>query len=238
MIGAEGTLFRTKTGELSVARSACALLTKSLRPLPDKWHGMADTEIALPAALRRSDRQQGQPARVRNALAHHPLLARFAGFGRLSRGRDADAADDPGRRRRAAVQDPPQRARHGHVPAHRARVVPEAPDGRRVRPGLRDQQQFPQRGFVDAAQPGVHHARAVSGIRRLHRRHAHRREHVPGNRRRADRLAQDRLPGFRVRPRRVIRAIDDRGDPAREQPGSRPRRCCATSPICGGFATR
>jgi lysyl-tRNA synthetase class 2 len=45
VIGAEGTLFRTKTGELSVRAERIALLTKSLRPLPDKWHGIADTEL-------------------------------------------------------------------------------------------------------------------------------------------------------------------------------------------------
>src|SRR5258708_15445891 len=45
VIGAEGTLFRTKTGELSVRAQNLALLTKSLRPLPDKWHGIADTEL-------------------------------------------------------------------------------------------------------------------------------------------------------------------------------------------------
>ena len=45
MIGAEGTLFRTKTGELSVRAERLVLLTKSLRPLPDKWHGIADTEL-------------------------------------------------------------------------------------------------------------------------------------------------------------------------------------------------
>jgi lysyl-tRNA synthetase, class II len=45
VIGAEGTLFRTKTGELSVRVERLVLLTKSLRPLPDKWHGIADTEL-------------------------------------------------------------------------------------------------------------------------------------------------------------------------------------------------
>ena len=44
IIGAEGMLFRTKTGELSVQVDEARLLTKSLRPLPDKWHGLADTE--------------------------------------------------------------------------------------------------------------------------------------------------------------------------------------------------
>jgi lysyl-tRNA synthetase class 2 len=45
VVGAEGTLFRTKTGELSVRAERLVLLTKSLRPLPDKWHGIADTEL-------------------------------------------------------------------------------------------------------------------------------------------------------------------------------------------------
>jgi lysyl-tRNA synthetase class 2 len=45
IVGAEGTLFRTKTGELSVRAERIALITKSLRPLPDKWHGIADTEL-------------------------------------------------------------------------------------------------------------------------------------------------------------------------------------------------
>ena len=44
IIGAAGVLFRTKTGELSVRVEALTLLVKSLRPLPDKWHGLADTE--------------------------------------------------------------------------------------------------------------------------------------------------------------------------------------------------
>ena len=45
VIGAEGVLFRTKTNELSVRAEKIRLLTKSLRPLPDKWHGIADTEM-------------------------------------------------------------------------------------------------------------------------------------------------------------------------------------------------
>lgn len=44
ILGAEGTLFRTRTGELSVKVTTLRLLTKSLRPLPDKFHGMADQE--------------------------------------------------------------------------------------------------------------------------------------------------------------------------------------------------
>ena len=44
LLGAEGWLFKTKTGELSVRVETLRLLVKSLRPLPDKWHGLADVE--------------------------------------------------------------------------------------------------------------------------------------------------------------------------------------------------
>jgi lysyl-tRNA synthetase class 2 len=44
VLGAEGALFKTKTGELSVRVDKLRLLTKSLRPLPDKWHGLSDQE--------------------------------------------------------------------------------------------------------------------------------------------------------------------------------------------------
>ncbi|MDO9434003.1 lysine--tRNA ligase [Hydrogenophaga sp.] len=45
IIGVEGKLMRTRTGELTIEASQIRLLTKSLRPLPDKFHGIADQEI-------------------------------------------------------------------------------------------------------------------------------------------------------------------------------------------------
>jgi lysyl-tRNA synthetase class 2 len=44
ILGAEGTVFKTKTGELSIKVDRLRLLTKSLRPLPEKFHGLADQE--------------------------------------------------------------------------------------------------------------------------------------------------------------------------------------------------
>jgi lysyl-tRNA synthetase class 2 len=44
ILGAEGTLMKTKTGELSIRVTHIRLLTKALRPLPDKFHGMTDQE--------------------------------------------------------------------------------------------------------------------------------------------------------------------------------------------------
>ena len=45
IVGAEGTLFKTNHGELTVRVSAIRLLSKSLRPLPDKHKGLADQEV-------------------------------------------------------------------------------------------------------------------------------------------------------------------------------------------------
>jgi lysyl-tRNA synthetase class 2 len=44
IVGVEGKLFRTKTGELTVQAAELTLLAKSLRPLPEKWHGLKDVE--------------------------------------------------------------------------------------------------------------------------------------------------------------------------------------------------
>ena len=45
ILGATGKVFKTKTGELSIHVSEIKLLTKSLRPLPEKFHGLADQEV-------------------------------------------------------------------------------------------------------------------------------------------------------------------------------------------------
>jgi len=45
IIGVEGKLFRTKTGELTISVERFKLLTKALRPLPEKYHGLKDIEL-------------------------------------------------------------------------------------------------------------------------------------------------------------------------------------------------
>jgi lysyl-tRNA synthetase class 2 len=45
VVGAEGRVFWTRRGELSVLVTRLHILTKALRPLPDKWHGMTDVEL-------------------------------------------------------------------------------------------------------------------------------------------------------------------------------------------------
>ena len=44
LIWSEGSLFRTKTGELTLLAGIIRIVTKSLRPLPEKWHGLTDVE--------------------------------------------------------------------------------------------------------------------------------------------------------------------------------------------------
>jgi len=44
IIGAKGTLFKTKAGEISIQVDQVVLLSKALRPLPEKWHGLTDPE--------------------------------------------------------------------------------------------------------------------------------------------------------------------------------------------------
>ena len=44
IVGVVGTLFKTKTGELSVLATDITMISKSLRPLPEKWHGLTDVE--------------------------------------------------------------------------------------------------------------------------------------------------------------------------------------------------
>ena len=45
LVGIEGKVFKTKTGEISVHAQAFVLLSKALRPLPEKWHGLKDVEM-------------------------------------------------------------------------------------------------------------------------------------------------------------------------------------------------
>ncbi len=44
VVGVEGTLFKTKMGEPSIQAEAVTMISKSMRPLPEKWHGLTDVE--------------------------------------------------------------------------------------------------------------------------------------------------------------------------------------------------
>jgi lysyl-tRNA synthetase class 2 len=84
ILGAVGTLFKTKTGELSVRVTTLRLLTKSLRPLPDKFHGMTDQEqkyrqryvdlITDEAARARFVARSKAISSIRNFMVEHGFL--------------------------------------------------------------------------------------------------------------------------------------------------------------------
>ncbi|PPE71264.1 lysine--tRNA ligase [Caldimonas thermodepolymerans] len=84
ILGAEGVLFKTKSGELSVQVTVLRLLTKSLRPLPDKFHGMTDQEqkyrqryvdlITDEGARKRFVARSKALASIRNYMTQHGFL--------------------------------------------------------------------------------------------------------------------------------------------------------------------
>ena len=73
----EGTLWRTRTGELTLAARQAQLLAKALRPLPEKWHGLADVETRY--RQRYLDLLVNEDAR-RIALARSRVVAALRGF--------------------------------------------------------------------------------------------------------------------------------------------------------------
>ena len=167
LIGVDGTAFKTRRGELSLRIDSWQLLAKSLRSPPEKFHGLEDVETRY--RHRELDLIANEEVRdlfiLRSkVIASHPPLARLA---RLSRGRDARAPAALRRRARAAVHHAPQRARQGPLSADRHRAVPQAPDRGRPRARLRAGQGLPQRGDLVQAQPRVHDARVVRGLRGL-----------------------------------------------------------------------
>ena len=115
-----------------------------------------------------------RPARAARGPRHGPhqgdraaLPARDLPPPRLPRGGDARPAAAARRRHRAPLPHPPQRARRRDEPADRHRAVPQALHRRRAGQGLRDRPDLPQRGHRLHAQPRVHDAGGVRGLRRL-----------------------------------------------------------------------
>ena len=115
--------------------ASSTFLSKALLPLPEKWHGLTDVEVRY---------RQRYLDLIANPEARRVFEARSAMVAAIRRFLDARGyleVETPmmqpiaGRRAGAAVRDAPQRARHGPLPAHRARAVPEAAGGRRASSG-------------------------------------------------------------------------------------------------------
>ena len=193
---------KTKLGELSVNVSSFQLLAKALRPLPEKWHGLSDIDTRY---------RQRYVDLIANDDARRVFDIRFAAIGAIRRflaERGFVEVETPvlhpiaGGATAQAVLDAPQRARRRALPAHRARAVPEAAHRRRLRQGVRDRARVPQRRAVDPAQPRVHDARALRGVRRLHRHDA---AHRGADRRRGARRRSAARPSSGTAPRSTSR---------------------------------
>jgi lysyl-tRNA synthetase class 2 len=165
LIGADGTVFRTRRGELSLRLDGFTLLAKALRPAarqaprPDRRRG------ALPAPRARPDGQRGSRelfitrARIISAIRRHldergfvevetPILQPLYGGGAARPFVTHHNALDRDFYLRIAVELYLKRCMVG---------------GPRAR--LRARQQLPQRGPLDQAQPRVHDARVLRGLR-------------------------------------------------------------------------
>ncbi len=123
----------------------------------------------LPPALPGSDRQSRSAEGLCGARQTHRLVPPPARRARLHRSGNAHDAAALRRRGGPSLHHPPQHARHGSLPAHRAGALPQAPGRRGHGARLRDQPEFPQRGRLDTAQPRVHHARVLPGLHGLPR---------------------------------------------------------------------
>ena len=111
VVSVSGTLFKTRTGELTVLCDAVTFLAKCLHPLPEKWHGLQDVELRYRQRYLDliMNPEVGEVFRLRERHRRlHPAVLRRP---RLPRGRDADDAPHPRRRPGPAVQDLPQRPR-------------------------------------------------------------------------------------------------------------------------------
>src|SRR5512133_3647779 len=227
VIAAEGPATRTKTGELTVEAATFTILTKSLRPLPEKWHGLTDVEqryrqryvdlLVTPGVRDVFIKRARIIQTIRRVLDARGYLE--VETPTLHKPEEAGGA--------AAVRDAPQRPRHGSEAADRDRAAPEAARGRRLRPRLRDRPDLAERGDRPAAQPRVHHHRVLRGLRHPRRPDAAHRGALPRPRDRGDRRREGDVPGTGDRPHAPVPAhlaTGARGEGARPLRRGRARR--------------
>ena len=106
IIAARGTLFKTQTGELSIHCTELRLLTKALRPLPDKFHGLQDQEVRYRQRYLDLIANDKSRQTFRCPFADPGRYPSVHGRARLYGSRNPDDAGDPRRRIRSPVHHP------------------------------------------------------------------------------------------------------------------------------------
>ncbi len=146
VIGVDGVAFSTRRGELTLRIDALQLLAKSLRPLPEKHHGLKDVETRF---------RHRELDLIANEEARELFVTRARVISAIRRFLDAEGFIE--------VETPVLQPLYGGalarpftthhnpldrdaLPPDRDRAVPEAADRRRARAGLRARQGLPQRG--------------------------------------------------------------------------------------------
>ena len=146
IVGAAGTVARTRRGELSVAvdeRRRCWRRPSGRRPTSTPGCATPRLRFRQRYLDLIADRGGARPSSRARRRSRRCAASWTTAASSRSRPRCSAALR---RRGGAAVRDPPQRARPRPLPADRHRALPEAPDRRRPRAGLRDRQGLPQRG--------------------------------------------------------------------------------------------
>ncbi|GAA3073356.1 hypothetical protein GCM10020254_16490 [Streptomyces goshikiensis] len=226
---ARGEVGASRSGELSLVVRSWQLTGKCLRPLPDKRKGLADPE----ARVRRRYLDLVASPEARDVVRARSAAVQALRQGLLDRGY-------------LEVETPMLQQIHGganarpfrtHINAYdldlylriAPRAVPEAAVRRRHGEGLRDGPHLPQRGRLLQAQPRVHDAGGVPGLRRLRRDARPDARADPGRRHRRLRLAHrpQGRPGRQARRARHLRDLagqdDVRGDRRGPRRGGRRR---------------
>ena len=156
-IAVHGAMMRTKRGQLSVAVDSFELMSKSLRPLPEKFHGLTDKETRY---------RQRYVDLVMNPEVRTTFERRFKIVSAIRRYME-DAGyyevETPflhaiiGGANAKPLHHALQRARPRLLPAHRHGAAAEALARGRFREGVRDWPSVPQRGHGSVPQSRVHH---------------------------------------------------------------------------------